>query len=113
MPPVVAFDTVTVIALVVLPVLLTFAVQLPLRMLMLPEEQSKFEFVKDSMRCDTVKLCWTWGAAFQLLLPAWLALIVHVPAPTKVTVEPDTVHTEAVPDVNATDRPELAVAVTV
>ena len=33
----------------------------------------------------TVKLCWTWGAAFQLPLPAWFALIVQVPAPMKET----------------------------
>ena len=33
-----------------------------------------------------VKDCWTWGAAFQFALPAWLALIVQVPTVTKVTV---------------------------
>ena len=34
----------------------------------------------------TEKLCCTCGAAFQFVLPAWLALIAQVPAPMKVTV---------------------------
>ena len=48
-------------------------------------------------------------------MPAWLALIVQVPAPTKVTVEPEIVQTPAPPAaiVKVTARPELADAVTV
>src|SRR5258705_11504608 len=59
--------------------------------------------------------CWTWGAARKLPLPAWFALIVHVPAPTSETVAPDTVHTPALPAAaeKTTARPELAVAVAV
>jgi hypothetical protein len=36
----------------------------------------------------------------------------HVPAPTSVTVTPETVHTEGVVEVKLTGRPELAEAVT-
>ena len=48
-------------------------------------------------------------------MPAWFASIVHVPAPRKETVDPETEHTPALPAdrVNETGRPELAVAVTV
>jgi hypothetical protein len=60
-----------------------------------------------------VKLCWTWDAAFQLVLPAWSALIVQVPTVTKVTVVPDTVQTLVVADVMVTARAEEAVALTV
>ena len=41
----------------------------------------------------TVNDCCTWGAAFQLALPAWLASIVQVPTVTKVTVVPEMVQT--------------------
>ena len=34
---------------------------------------------------STEKLCWTWVAAFQLPLPAWLAFRVQVPGPWKLT----------------------------
>ena len=40
-------------------------------------------------RAVTVKLCWTWAAAFQLALPAWLASSVQLPAAVKVTTPPD------------------------
>ena len=60
-----------------------------------------------------VKDCWTWGAAFQLVLPAWLALIVQVPTVTKVTVVPETVQMLVVAEVKVTVRPEEAVALTV
>ena len=46
-------------------------------------------------------------------MPAWFALIVQPPAPTKLTVDPDTVHTDGVSEVNATARPELLDAATV
>src|SRR5262249_30614419 len=61
----------------------------------------------------TVKLCVTDGAALYTLLPAWSALIVHVPVSTRWTVPPlVTVHTSGVVDENVTGvRPELAVAV--
>ena len=48
-------------------------------------------------------------------MPAWLASIVHDPAPVKLTVAPETEHTAVaeVSIVNVTGNPELAVAVTV
>ena len=61
----------------------------------------------------TVNDCCTWGAAFQLALPAWLALIVQVPTVTKVTVVPEMVQTLVVAEVKATVRPEEAVALSV
>ena len=45
-----------------------------------------------------------------MLLPAWLASMVQVPAATNVAVVPETVQTLVVADVKATARPELAVA---
>src|SRR6185503_5674780 len=61
----------------------------------------------------TLKLCETCGAALYVASPGWLALMVQVPAATRVTVVPETVQTEPVPELNATGRPELAVAETV
>ena len=49
-------------------------------------------------------------AAVKLALPAWLAVMLQVPAATSVTVLPLTVQTLAVFDVKLTARPELAVA---
>ena len=43
--------------------------------------------------------------------PAWAATMVHVPAATRLTVTPDTVHTLGVLEVNVTARPDVAVAV--
>jgi hypothetical protein len=55
-----------------------------------------------------------WLAALKLLLPAWSALIVQVPAVTNVSVPPDvTVQTPVVEDVNTGGRPDVAVAVSV
>jgi hypothetical protein len=50
-----------------------------------------------------------------LASPAWFASIVHVPNPTNEAVEPDTVHTPVLvaSAEKATDRLELAVALTV
>jgi hypothetical protein len=48
-----------------------------------------------------------------LELPAWLASIVHVPAPRKLIVEPSREHTEGVPEEKDTSSPEEAVATTV
>jgi hypothetical protein len=62
---------------------------------------------------DTANDCATSDAAATLALPAWSAAMVQVPAPTKVTVEPDTVQTEVVLELNATGRPALLVADTV
>src|SRR5262249_12523832 len=61
----------------------------------------------------TAKLRVTVGADAYAALPAWSASIVHVPAPTSVTVDPATLHTPGVPEPNDTGRPELAVALTV
>ena len=41
---------------------------------------------------DTVNDLETVVAALKSLLPAWVALMVQVPAATRVTVVPDTVH---------------------
>ena len=38
----------------------------------------------------------TSAAAPYVLSPAWDAVMLHVPAATKVTVDPDTVHTDVV-----------------
>lgn len=42
----------------------------------------------------TAKDCWACGAGLKLALPAWLASIVQMPDPMKLTVEPDIEHTE-------------------
>jgi hypothetical protein len=60
----------------------------------------------------TVKPWLTGVAAPQLLLPPCVAWIVHVPAPTSVTVVPDTVQTDEVVEPKLTANPELAVALT-
>src|SRR5580704_12721921 len=52
-------------------------------------------------------------AAAKLALPAWLAVIEHVPAAMMVTVLPDTVQIDGVVEVNVTANPELAVALRV
>jgi hypothetical protein len=44
------------------------------------------------------------------VLPAWLAVTKQEPAPTIVTVVPDTVQTPVVVDENVTVRPDEAVA---
>ena len=59
----------------------------------------------------TVNDCVAWVAAFQSVLPAWLAFRMQVPAPTKDTVPLEIVQTLVVADVIVTVRPELAVAV--
>jgi hypothetical protein len=55
----------------------------------------------------------TWEAALKMALPAWLALMVQVPAATPVTVEPLTLQTAGVVELNVTARPEVAVALAV
>ena len=51
------------------------------------------------------------AAAFQSLTsPDWSAFIVHVPADTSVTVDPDTVQTGWVEEEKATASPLVAVA---
>ena len=61
----------------------------------------------------TVNDCCICGAAFQLLLPAWLASIVQVPPVRKVTTPAEMEQTEALDGsmVNVTGSPEVAVAV--
>ena len=46
-------------------------------------------------------------------MPPWFASTVHVPGARNETVEPDTPHTEGLPEEKVTARPELAAAVTV
>src|SRR2546423_15485583 len=62
----------------------------------------------------TAKVCWAWGAAFQLALPAWLASMTQVPTVVKLTVEPEMEQNEVAlaSMVKATARPELDAAVT-
>ena len=53
---------------------------------------------------------WTWNdrvtsGAARGGSPSWKAVIVHVPAATVVTVEPATVHTGGVPELNNTGSP--------
>ena len=58
--------------------------------------------------------CSTWGAAFQLVLPAWLASTTQVPAPVKLTTPAEIEHAPEVLEpsiVKLTVRPEVAVAV--
>jgi hypothetical protein len=43
------------------------------------------------------------------LSPDWFALIEHVPAPTIVIVDPETVHTDVLPEVRTTVRPAASV----
>ena len=60
----------------------------------------------------TTKLCGTSGAGSQLELPAWLAVIVHVPCASMLTAVPATVQTPDVAEVNVTASTELEVAAT-
>jgi hypothetical protein len=55
----------------------------------------------------------TFVAALYSLFPAWLAVMVHVPALSNVTMLPLTVHTVVVVDANDTGSPDDAVAVNV
>ena len=60
----------------------------------------------------TAKDCCTCAAVRNVPFPDWLALTVHVPAPTNDTDEPETVHTPALlaSAEIATVKPELDVA---
>ncbi len=60
----------------------------------------------------TVMFCWTWVAAFQVPLPAWLASRVQVPAAVKLTSPPLMEQTDelAASTVMVTGRAEVAVA---
>jgi hypothetical protein len=42
----------------------------------------------------TANDCWAWRARLYSEFPAWLASIVHVPPPVKLTVGPEIVQTE-------------------
>jgi hypothetical protein len=68
--------------------------------------------VIDGVPLFTVKLCSTGAAAVKLALPACVARIVHPPAATIATVEPDTVHTPVVSDVKLAGNPDEADALT-
>ena len=61
----------------------------------------------------TANDCETCGAAEYEPLPDWFASTVHGPGARNETVEPDTPHTDGLPDEKLTASPELAVAVTV
>ena len=57
--------------------------------------------------------CVTAGAAFHVVLPLWLAVMVQVPTATKLTVVPLNVQMLGVLVESVTGRPEDAVAVSV
>jgi hypothetical protein len=59
---------------------------------------------------ETVNVCVTEGAAANVELPGWLAVIEQVPVPSKVATIAVTVQTAGLFDVNVTGSPELAVA---
>ena len=50
------------------------------------------------------------GAAAKRSSPAWEAITVQVPTAARVTVDPETVQTDGVPELNDTARPEVAEA---
>ena len=57
----------------------------------------------DKDRCrrayfTTVIVCWAWGAGWYCVLPAWSASIMQGPGQSKITVEPETVHTRLLPE---------------
>ena len=52
-------------------------------------------------------------AGEKLLLPAWVAWIVHCPVVRSVAVEPESAHTEGVVEAKLTGRFELALATSV
>lgn len=58
----------------------------------------------------TLKVCVTGVAAEVVVLPAWLAVTVQLPAVSNVSAVPPTVHTAGVDDANDTVNPVLAVA---
>ena len=60
----------------------------------------------------TVKLALTGVAAANVVLPACVAWMVHVPAETGFTVDAETVQTVGVVEAKVTGSPELAVALT-
>ena len=59
--------------------------------------------------------CCTGGAGLNLLLPRWVALIVHVPSPMRWTLTPVTLQIPALSSSvpNSTGSPEVAFAITV
>src|ERR1043166_5015750 len=61
----------------------------------------------------TVTFCVACTAGDQLVFPAWLAAMVQVPTPTKLTVLPLTVQNPVVVLVKITASPLVAAAVTV
>ena len=60
----------------------------------------------------TVKLVLTGVAAANVVLPACVAWMVHVPAEIRFTVDPATVQTAGVVEAKVIGSPELAVALT-
>jgi len=56
----------------------------------------------------TVIVCWAWGAGWYCALPAWLASMTQLPCWLKVTVEPESEHTEVLEEsmVKVTGLPE-------
>ena len=59
----------------------------------------------------TVKGCCP-PAGRNSALPPWVAAIVHVPTPTKLTTEPDTEHTDGFAEEKDTASPDVATALT-
>ena len=76
------------------------------------EAVEKLSEVVTAPAAPMVKLCCTCAAGFQLVSPAWLALIVQVPVPTIDTVLPLIVQTAGVAELKATTSGAFVVALT-
>ncbi len=61
-------------------------------------------------RAWTANDCCTPRAAAKRSSPAWEAITVQVPTAARVTVDPETVQTDGVPELKDTARPEVAEA---
>ena len=72
----------------------------------LPEAKLSSSGLAKVIVCDTLLMPndrVTSAAAAYVLSPDWEAVILHVPAATKVTVDPDTVHTDVVEEAYETE----------
>ena len=76
------------------------------------EAEEKLSEAVTAPAAPTVKLCCTWAAGFQLVSPAWSALIVQVPVPTIDTMLPLIVQTAVVAELKATTSDDGVVALT-
>lgn len=75
-----------------------------------PPGEAKLMVCVVNAAAATWKLRATGTAAATRAFPAWLAVMLQVPAETKVRLVPLVVHTAGVVDANETSRPRLDVA---